>query len=230
MSELDYKKIYSIAGCIAGPLDKTKSFLEEAPNLSDWKNRPLKIELQHSFGTDVLLENDAVLAGIGEAVYGAGKGCNITAYITIGTGVGGARIVNSKLDSNSLGFEPGHQIIVPDGSPCSCGGKGHLEAYISGSSLEGTFNQDAADIQDPDIWSVVTRYLAIGLNNTLVYWSPDVIVLGGAVSKSIPLDKLQTELRSLVTIFNSLPEVKKAILADKAGLYGALEYLKQNRK
>jgi glucokinase len=55
--------------------------------------------------------------GLGEAVFGAGKGREIVVYMTISTGVGGARIVGGKIDASAMGFEPGHQIID------ACGGK-----------------------------------------------------------------------------------------------------------
>lgn len=220
------QKIDGIAGGIAGPLDKEKTMAINAPNLKGWNNQPLKEILQREFNCPVFLENDAVIAGLGEASFGTGKGYKIAVYLTIGTGVGGAKIENGRLDENSLGFEPGHQIIVADGEICGCGGKGHLEAYASGTAIEKLYGQKAEDLTDETSWDQICQYLSIGLNNSIVHWSPEIIILGGSVTKSIPLDKVKSHLKEVLTIFPQIPEIKKASLEDMAGLYGALTLLK----
>ncbi|EKD95825.1 MAG: hypothetical protein ACD_24C00315G0002 [uncultured bacterium] len=220
------EKINVVAGGIPGPLDKGKSMLVTCPQLHGWIQKPLKAELEKAYGTKVYLENDTAIGGIGEAVKGAGAGKKIVAYLAMGTGIGGTRIVDQRVDSNNLGFEPGHQIIMPDGNPCNCGGKGHLEAYVGGSYIEKIYHQRAEDIKDVSIWNEVSKYLAIGLNNTIVHWSPDIVVLGGSVSESIPLEKVQAYLSEFLTIFPQAPDIVKASLGHDGGLYGALELLK----
>ncbi|MBI2018764.1 ROK family protein [Candidatus Daviesbacteria bacterium] len=219
------KKIEVIAGGLAGPLDKDKTMLITSPHLGGWIEKPFKAELEKLFGCPVYLENDANLAALGEATYGAGVNHKIVAYLTISTGVGGGRVVNKKIDENSLGFEPGHQIIVPDGSPCNCGGKGHLESYVSGSGLERTYGKKAEEIKDSKIWDEVERYLAIGLNNVTVLWSPDIIILGGSVMQSINIESVRTYLKEILTIFPRAPKIELAKLGDSVGLYGALSLI-----
>lgn len=219
-------KIEKIAGGIAGPLDKQKSMLVSSPHIPGWVKKPLKDELEKVFDYPVTLENDADLGGLGEAVYGAGKGKSIVAFITVGTGAGGVRIVEGRVDKNTSGFEPGHQIIFPGGKPCNCGGKGHLEAYIAGSYLGEAYQKEASGIKDDNIWEKVAKILSIGINNTIVYWSPDIVVLGGSVVKSLSLDKIKTYLKEELKIFPVMPEIALAALGDDAGLYGALELLK----
>lgn len=218
----DGQKIDAVAGGIAGPLDKDKTMLVSSPHVSGWINKPLKKELEKQFSCPLYLENDADLAALGEATRGAGVGYKIVAYLTISTGVGGGRVVGGKIDENSLGFEPGHQIIVPDGNPCNCGGKGHLETYIGGFYLEKIHGQKARDIKDPKVWEEVAKYLAIGLNNVSVFWSPDIIVLGGSVMQSIPIDSVKTHLKEMLTIFPNPPHLALSSLGYSAGLYGAL--------
>lgn len=220
------EKITGIAGGIAGPLDKEKTMLMASPHISGWIQKPFKLELEKAFGCEVKLENDADLGGLGEATKGAGQNHKIVVYLTIGTGVGGARIVGGKIDENALGFEPGHQIIVPDGSTCNCGGKGHLEAYVGGFYLEKKYQQKPENIKDPQIWDEVAKYLAIGLNNTIVHWSPDIVVLGGSVMKSLPLEMVTSHLKDTLTIFPQSPQLVLARLDHDAGLFGALELLK----
>lgn len=220
------EKIDGAAGGVAGVLDKSKTQLIQSSHVTNWVNKPLKQELEEIFGTEVKLENDADIEGLGEALKGAGMGKKIVAYITIGTGVGGVRIVNGQIDQNALGFEPGHQIIVPEGNPCDCGGKGHLETYIGGSYLEKIHGQKAENITNPAVWDEVSKSLAIGLTNTIVHWSPEIVILGGSVSESIPLDKVQEYLKQNLTVFPQVPQVVLATLGQDAGFYGALELLK----
>ena len=137
------EKINVVAGGIPGPLDKGKSMLVTCPQLHGWIQKPLKAELEKAYGTKVYLENDTAIGGIGEAVKGAGAGKKIVAYLAMGTGIGGTRIVDQRVDSNNLGFEPGHQIVDFDWSAKpelkklnEIEGFGQLEAYISGASFE----------------------------------------------------------------------------------------------
>lgn len=219
------EKIQKIAGGITGALDKEKTGLVKSAHLADWANKPLKQVLERIFGVEVRLENDTALGGLGEAVFGAGKGAKIVAYLVVGTGVGGVRIVNGKVDESALGFEPGHQIIVPDGNDCNCGGKGHLEAYVGGWYLEKIYRQKAEDIKDPAIWDEVSKYLAIGLTNAIVHWSPDILILGGSVSRSIALEKVNIYLGQFLTVFPQIPLLANSALGGRAGLLGALKLL-----
>lgn len=220
------QKYLKIAGGIAGPLDKTKSFLVTSPHINGWIEKPLKTSLEEIFNAPAVIQNDTALVGLGEASQGAGKEKKVVAYLGIGTGVGGVRIINQQIDTNSLGFEPGHQIIIPNGNCCNCGGKGHLETYISGYYLENKYQQKCQDIKDEVIWDEVAKYLSIGINNTIVHWSPEIVVLGGSVMKSIPLNKVISYLKEELVIFPQLPEITLAALGDNAGLYGALELVK----
>ena len=110
------------AGGIAGPIDRARGILVNAPHLRGWVRKPLKAGLERMLRVPVSLENDAALAGLGEATAGAGRGRGIVAYVTVGTGVNGARIVDGRIDRSAAGFEIGHQFIVSGGPRCSgCG-------------------------------------------------------------------------------------------------------------
>lgn len=217
------KKAEAIVGGIAGPLSKDKSRLVYAPHLKNWVQKPLKKELQTRLEAPVYLENDAALVGLGEATQGAGKGHSIIMYLTVSTGVGGARIVNGKIDRNALGFEPGHQIIEINGPLCpTCGISGHLEGYVSGTALRNKYGKNPKDITDKKVWDEIAYYLAFGIHNSILHWSPEVVVLGGAVMQSISLEKVTANLHNILAIFRKVPMVKRAKLGDIGGLYGAL--------
>lgn len=223
------KKIKAICGGIAGPLDKNKTKLINAPNLREWINKPLKKELEKIFNTTVYLNNDADLAGLGEAVFGAGKNKSIVAYMTISTGVGGTRIVNGTIDKSAIGFEPGHQIINFYGPACACGGQGHLESYISGPALKNRHQKEPYDIMDNKIWDGAAKILAYGINNTIIYWSPDIVILGGSVMNKIPISRVDFYLKKIIKIFVKFPPIKKAALGDLSGFYGAMAFLRNNK-
>lgn len=222
------EKIPLLAGGIPGPLDSKKSQLLNAPNLPGWNGKPLRKDLEEMLMCQVYIENDSALVGLGEATFGVGTGKKIVAYITISTGVGGVRIIEGKIDTSSLGFEPGHQIIVVNGEICSCRGKGHLEAYVSGNALQRKYNKAPEEIDDPKVWEQVTEYLAIGLNNTIVHWSPDIVVLGGGLMKSVSIDLVSQKLKEVMTIFPTPPPLIKASLGDRGGLMGALVLAKSH--
>lgn len=224
------EKIEATAGGIAGPLNKERTELVNSPNIPGWIGKSIKEEFSKAIGAEVFIENDADVVGLGEAVFGAGKGYHIVAYLTISTGVGGGRIVGGRIDENALGFEPGHQIIDPGGTMCpSCNAPGHLEGYISGTAIEKKYGKKPYEITDDKIWDETAHFLAIGLNNTIVHWSPDIVVLGGSMMKEIgiPIERVRHHLKNLLRIFPELPRIEKAKLKDVGGLYGAMALLNQ---
>jgi predicted NBD/HSP70 family sugar kinase len=191
-------------------------------SIIDWTPEKFKNDLDKTFGARAFIENDAAIVGLGEASWGAGRGFEIVAYITVSTGVGGARIVNGKIDERAIGFEPGKQIIDVDS------GK-NLEEMISGKSLKEKTGKNPKEVGDQNIWDEHARILAIGLNNIIVEWSPNCVVLGGSMitgDPSIPLDKTEKYLKEILKIFPEIPPIRKAELGDFGGLYGAIAFLK----
>jgi len=227
------EKIDSAAGGIAGPLNKEKTMLVNSPNLPGWVEKPLVGELEHILASSVYIENDTAMVGLGEAIHGAGAKYSIVAYVTVSTGVGGVRIVDEHIDRSAAGFEIGHHIInFSSEAKCpSCEAGGHLEAYVSGAALEGYFEKKPYEITDPSVWEETAKILAYGLNNVAVFWSPEIIVLGGAMivgNPAIPMDRIKYYFEETCKIFAENPVIEKASLGDVGGLYGAMEYLRQN--
>ena len=213
----DGQKVLAVSGCIAGTFTKDRSELFWSPHLSAWVGKPLQKTLHEMFQVPVLLENDAACAGLGEAIMGSGKGYEVVAYMTISTGVGGVKIVSGKIDRNIYGSEPGHQIIDEKGT--------FLEKAISGSSLEIQYGIKPKEIKDPEVWSHEAKLLGQGLHNTIVDWSPDIVVLGGSMilgNPAIPLNEVEAYLDHSLNMFPERPKIVKAKLGDFSGLYGAL--------
>lgn len=221
-----YGKIDGIGGGLPVVFDKDRNKIIQCAHLKNWIGVNAKDELEKAFGAPAILDNETSMSALGEALQGAGKDYPIVAYVAVGTGVGGARIVDGQIDKKAFGFEIGHQIIMADGDQCVCGGKGHLEAYIGGAYLEKKYGQKGENISDPDIWDEVARNLSIGLYNCSTHWSPDVFVLGGSVMQSIPLEKVKSYLKEFSTIFPQPPEVKLVSLGEQNGIIGALQAIK----
>lgn len=211
-------------GGVAGPLNRERSMIVAAPNLPDWNNKPFAQKLTEGTGARVFLENDTALVGLGEAVHGAGKGFNIAAYMTVSTGVNGVRVVGQEIDANALGYEIGNQIIDFDKTYDK--DALNFEDLVAGAHFKRRHGKEAFQINDPAIWEEEAKLVALGLNNLILFWSPEVVILGGSVSKKIPLQSVIVNLQNTLTIFHELPQIRTAEIPDFGGLWGALQWSK----
>jgi len=118
-----------------GTLSHRAGVVFAPPNLPGWRNVPVVERLRAATGMNVVMENDANCAALGEFVCGAGRGVRNLVLLTLGTGIGGGIILDGRLwrGSNENAGEIGHQIVQLDGRPCNCGQRGCLEAYASAS-------------------------------------------------------------------------------------------------
>jgi len=106
-------------------------------NNLNFRNVPIRSEIQKYIDLPVYLDNDANCAALAESVAGAAKGANTSVTITLGTGIGGGVVIDGKIYSgfNYAGGELGHTVLMMDGEPCTCGRKGCWEAYASATAL-----------------------------------------------------------------------------------------------
>ncbi|WP_354040611.1 ROK family protein [Devosia sp. UYZn731] len=121
-----------------GPLDTTTGVVLDIPTLPGWNNIPLKDMLAKKLRLPTVVENDGISAAIGEWRFGAGKGLQNIAYLTISTGIGGGVIADGRVVRGRRGFAGhlGHIIIdYHSDAVCSCGAKGCFEALGAGSAL-----------------------------------------------------------------------------------------------
>jgi glucokinase len=130
-------KTNSIGISAAGLVSSDRATMLGSPNIKDWDGTNIAKALLDLCGAKTVVENDANCAAWAERVYGAGKGLENVIMITVGTGIGGAAIVNGQplRGANGTGAEFGHMRVVPDGEQCGCGIKGCYERYASGSAL-----------------------------------------------------------------------------------------------
>jgi glucokinase len=135
--ELEMDSVESVGVGSIGPIDISSGSIVDTPNFP-YKEIPVTEPLREEFHAPVSLLNDCAAAVLGERHFGAGKGLENLAYVTLSTGLGGGAIVDGHLlvgkDGNAV--EVGHITIDP-GSPliCGCGSPGHWEAHSSGSNI-----------------------------------------------------------------------------------------------
>ncbi|NLL06589.1 MAG: ROK family protein [Clostridiaceae bacterium] len=119
-----------------GTPDCKEGILIFSGNLN-FRNVPIKAEMQKYIDLPVYLDNDANCAALAEEVAGSAKGTKHSVTITLGTGIGGGIIIDGKIYSgfNFAGAEIGHMVMVCDGIQCTCGRKGCWESYASATAL-----------------------------------------------------------------------------------------------
>ncbi|OON97791.1 MAG: glucokinase [Candidatus Epulonipiscioides saccharophilum] len=208
--------------------------------------------IEDKTGIKTKIANDADCAALGEVVAGAAKGFKDAIVITLGTGVGSGIVIDGKIFNGFFpgGAEVGHQIIVKDGEKCTCGNQGCFEAYASATALIKMANRVAkkypesklADVKEEDMtakipfdlaWqgdkvalNVINNYidyLAIGINNIINIFKPQVLLIGGGVSRQGDklIKPLIERVQKMVFGGHLSTEIKVAILGNDAGLVGA---------
>ncbi|GAA2016188.1 ROK family glucokinase [Microbacterium ulmi] len=151
-------EVAAVGVAAAGFIDRERASVIHAPNI-DWHDEPLKAILEERIGMPVTIENDANAAGWAEYRFGAGRGVDDMAMLTLGTGVGGAIVLDGRLfrGGHGIAAELGHTRFLRDGRPCGCGQNGCLEQYASGRALQ----REANDIADQDREGLGRRLAAV---------------------------------------------------------------------
>ena len=221
------RKIKQACFGFAGNFDKKKEKLIYAPNLKDYEERNLKKDLERILKCKVILENDATLAGLGEAYFGAGKKYKIFSYLTFSSGIGGAKIVNHKVDENVFGFEPGHSLFLLNWEKDKTL-VFEAEDLIGGKNLEEIFKQRLEEIKDKKFWSEITKLYALFLVNVSLFWSTEVIIIGGGISKRLDFKVLNKDFRSFHPLGWRV-KILRSKLKDLSGIYGGLAMLKYEK-
>ena len=222
------------AGSVAASFNRQGTRLTGGgEQITDWLGKSIKQDMEQALGCPVYMVNDTMMGGLAQAHLGPGKNHGIVVYVTVSTGIGGARIVDGKIDRNAFGLEPGQQIIDAGNALCKGWSKqGFLTDYISGMAIERNEGRKPEDICDEAFWRSRADFLAIGLYNMTIMWSPDIIVIGGSIMKSLPFKYLEEKYREILknTFPNEQPLLAPAEFGDEMGLYGALVFIKEYNK
>lgn len=132
----DGERVDGVGIAAAGFVDATGESVVFAPHLP-WRDEEVRGRLAERWGTLVALDNDANCAARAEVAHGAARGASNAVVVTLGTGIGGALVLDGRVHRghNGMAGEFGHMQVVPDGEPCQCGGRGCWEQYSSGNAL-----------------------------------------------------------------------------------------------
>ncbi len=154
-ADKDQNELAAIGVGIPGIADQNTGRIVFCPNL-DWRDVPLKEEIQKYLDLPVFIDNDATVAGLAEAFSGVSRSCSSSVFITLGTGVGAGIILNGKpwSGAHGVGSELGHMTLLADGVPCTCGNNGCVERYCSATALARMGRQAAMAYPDSRINSI----------------------------------------------------------------------------
>ena len=146
----------------AALIDFSRGMILGAPNLA-WKHLPIADLIHQRAGVPVVVDNDANVAALGEATYGAGRGGGDQIMLTIGTGVGGGIIINSAIyrGAHGAGAELGHMVVDPHGPLCGCGSHGCLESVSSGTAIGRMAREQIGDAGDTIVLELAREVNAI---------------------------------------------------------------------
>lgn len=241
----EFKDIVAIGIGVPGLIDN-KGVVASSPNYPLWKNESLKDNFSKAVNLPVFIENDANIFAIGEHFAGVAKDVESFVALTIGTGIGGGIFLNGSLYRGSKGMagEVGHITIHPNGPECSCGKKGCLEAYSSGTAIKKQFTQlTNLELEPKEVYELAKKgdksaikvferagyHLGVGIASLVNILDISLIVLGGGVSQAFDIMQPQikkgfkehTFERHLETV-----EIRISTLQDTAGIFGAFALAK----
>ncbi|MFA5518570.1 MAG: ROK family protein [Spirochaetota bacterium] len=209
-------KIDISAICIgaAGSIDRVKGVVITSPNIPSWKEYPLTKNIEKITGTKTFLENDATVACAGAWWQGKGTRYRNWIMVTLGTGIGGAAVIDNKIytGQNGSSMEIGHMTIEFNGRKCVCGNQGCLEQYASATALVGFIRENINKFPESSIHEIIKRepltakiiyeeaikkdplavnaikdisgYLGIGVANLVNIFNPEAILFGGGLSQA----------------------------------------------
>ena len=246
-----FKEEYKIIEIgIAIPGTVTKDVVVKSVNLG-LQNYKIIEELQKKISIPIKIRNDAKCAAIAESTYGSLKKYERALFLTLGTGIGGAVIIDNKLlnTGNLPGCEIGHMVIEKNGIECNCGRRGCFERYasmkafknnlrkalgyteeVSGKELLAIMKNTRKKDENYKIIEKVKKeyieYLGLGIANLVNIFEPEAIGIGGSFVYfgEVLLEDLKEEFDSKNLLFNPRKDIniQTAVLGNEAGIIGAV--------
>lgn len=239
---------------IPGPVDLKMGTVIEAVNLG-WTNVPVVQLLKDKLKLPVALENDANVAALGEAWRGAGSGSESALCVVVGTGVGGGIVLDGRLYRGAQGGagEIGHLMVLRDGPLCNCGNRGCLETLASATAIirsareaqaRGEIPADVTISGAEDVFALAAHgnvgaaaviaqaadWLGYGLALAACTLNPEVIVVGGGVSKAkdaLLLPVREAFARYVFPVIREDSRIELATLGNDAGVIGSARLIAQ---
>ncbi len=187
-----------------------------------WQNVPIKADLENLFHCHFVVENDAKLAGLSEAMLLQGQFQKVL-YITVSTGIGIGLVVDGKIDLN-VGDGGGRALLVEH--------EGQMvpwESFASGHAIVERYGKMAQDITDETTWQAIACDIAKGLIQIIALAEPEVIVIGGSVGTYFDRygKLLKAEIEKYPMPLVKLPELRQAQRPEEAVIFGCYDLAKQ---
>lgn len=241
-------KINEIGIAVPGTVSKEKVIKSVNLGLKDYK---IIENIQKEIDLQIKIRNDAKCAALAEHTYGALKKYNRVLFLTLGTGIGGAVIIDGKLlNTGELpGCEIGHMVIKENGILCNCGRKGCFEKYASMKAFKDNLRNQLGYDQNTSgkqlmailknnkkgntdyekiekIRKQFIKDLSTGISNLINIFEPEAIGIGGSFVyfSEVLLEDLKKEITEQNMLFNSRKDIniQTAILGNEAGIIGAV--------
>lgn len=229
------RQVRAIGVGTPGPADARGRVARVAINLTGWRDVPLADWIEAKTGLPTVLANDANCAGLGEAWLGAGREFSDLIVLTLGTGVGGAVILDGDLFVGRTGAagELGLITLDPEGHPCNSGNSGSLEQHCSIQAIQREMKCDPGKLAARALvgdevaiayWQQYGRRLGAGLASLIYVLTPEAVILGGGISAGADLFLStvwqEIEARVLPSSREGL-QILVAQLGNQAGVVGA---------
>jgi glucokinase len=243
-----HPEIAAVGVGLPGFVDSVNGVVHELTNVSGWDKVPLRQTLRDRTGLPVIIENDAKAMAYGEYKYGAARNHDFAICITLGTGVGGALVLDGRLyrGAQLAAGEIGHTSIDYCGTPGLYNNPGDLETFVGNQQIAARAHQrylndgrdvplekctprdltEAAQAGDPiarKLWEDIGTELGTAFANAIWLLNPDAIVIGGGVAQAgdILFDPIRRAIhaRTLPLFYENLL-IAPAALGNEAGIIG----------
>ena len=219
VDKLTTKEFIAAGAGVPYKIDRTRGIAIAGGRLP-WENIPIQKDLHKITHCPTVIDNDANLAGLSEAMLL--KEFRKVLYVTISTGIGTGYIVDQKIDP-SMADSEGGEILLEHGGKLE-----PWEDFASGSAIVRRFGKRASEITDRETWRTIAHDISVGLFDLIAVVEPDVIVLGGGVGAHY--DKfsafLDEYLHSYETPMLIIPPIKQAARPELAVVYGSYDLAK----
>jgi glucokinase len=201
---------------VPGRINRTGGTSLGAPNIS-WGMGPLQADLEKIFHCPFVIENDANMAGLSEAMLH--KEYATVLYITVSTGIGTGVVRNQKLEPALINSEGG-QILLPFKEQYV-----PWEKFASGKAIYEHFGKKAADITAVDDWKYIARNLSLGTFDNIAIIQPDLVIIGGSIGSYFEKygEYLVAELKKYEMPAVPIPPILKAQRPEEAVIYGCYD-------
>ena len=228
----------------ADPASPTYGYITTTPK-PHWGSTNILGMLREKINLPIAADMDVVVAGLGEAKWGASKNDSHSLYLTIGTGIGGGYIVNGKPLRGLVSLEMGH-IRIPhnlelDPFRGACPYHGDcFEGLASGPAVQARFGQRAETLNNDDpFWDVEAGYIAYALANYILTFAPKKIILGGGIMQNdFMFTKIRAGTKTLLNnylnhpaLLNDMHEyIVSPALGNRSGVLGAITLIKDTNQ